>query len=244
MRFQHAVWTISTLLGLSVLIGCGGGSKKTTPPPPTPTPVSAQSVLSAASQRFNQVNSLHFDLKVDGNVALDKNGSIKLHSANGDLLRPNSAKAKANVTFLGATLSINMVSVGPDQYITNPITGGWEKAPSDLGYDPAVLFDQNQGIAHVLTSVQNPTIAGTESVDGKDAYHIKGTVRKQDIAPIAGGAINGDNDPVDIWIDKQSSDIVKLVIHDAAANGGSTENTWTLQLTQQNEQVTISKPNL
>lgn len=245
MRFRHAVWILSTMIGLIALIACGGGSKKATqPPPPTPTPVSAQSILSGAAQRFDQINSLHFDLQVDGNVALDKNGSIKLRGANGDLLRPSSAKAKANVSFMGANLSINMVSIGTEQYITNPISGNWEKAPSDLGYDPAVLFDKNQGISHVLTSVQNPTIAGSESVNGKDAYHITGTVRKQDVAPIAGGALNGDNDPVDLWIDKKTGDVVKLVIHDTAANGGNTGNTWTLLLTQQNEQVTISKPNL
>jgi hypothetical protein len=242
MRFQHTVRTFSTIIGLFSLISCGGSAVKQVTP--SPTPVTAQSVLDQASQQFESVNSLHFELQVDGSVPLDQNGTIKLHSASGDLKRPNSAKAKAKVTFLGANLSIDMVSVGSDQYITNPVSGKWEKAPSDLGYDPAVLFDDNQGIAHVLKNVQSPTIAGSDNVDSKDAYHIKGTVRKQDVQPIAGGAINSDTVPVDIWVDKQTHDVLKLVLHDTGASGGNSENTWTLLLTKQNEDVTIDKPNL
>ncbi len=243
MRFQYAVGSFSVILGLFTLISCGG-SKAQAPATPTATPVTAQAVLSLASQRFEQINSLHFDLQIQGNVALDQQGTIKLHGATGDLLRPNSAKAKANVTFLGANLSINMVSIGTDQYITNPVTGSWEQAPSDLGYDPAILFDKNQGISHVLQDVQNPTIAGSDTVNGSDAYHITGTVTKADAQPIAGGALKNDSLPVDLWITKDKHDVVKLVIHDSSGSSGSSATTWTLLLTQQNEQVTITKPNL
>ncbi|MGA7668919.1 MAG: LppX_LprAFG lipoprotein, partial [Nitrolancea sp.] len=185
-----------------------------------------------------------FDLTVDGNVALDQNGTIKLHGANGDLKRPDSAQAKANVTFLGANLSISLVSIGTDEYMTNPISGSWEKAPSDLGYDPAVLFNTDQGISHVIRNLQDPKIAGTDTVNGKDAYHITGTVKKSDAQPIAGGALNSDSIPVELWVDKQTNDVVKLVLHDSSGNGGNSETTWTLLLTKQNESVTINKPNV
>jgi len=241
MKFQNAARTFSTIIGLFTLISCGGSAIKSVTP--SATPVTAKAVLEAAAQQFEQVNSLHFELQISGAVPLDQNGTIKLQSASGDLLRPNSAKAKANVTFLGANLSINMVSVGSDQYITNPVTGSWEKAPTDLGYDPAVLFDKNQGISHVLANIQNPTIVGSDTVGGKDTYHIKGTVDQQSVEPIAGGSISAKAIPVDIWVDKQSNNVVKLEIHDTGANGGNSENTWTLLLTQQNEPVTITRPN-
>ncbi len=146
--------------------------------------------------------------------------------------------------FLGANLSIDMISVGNQQYITNPVTGNWEKAPSDLSFNPAVLFDPNQGIAHVIRQIQNPTIVGTDNVNGTDAYHITGTVNKQDVEPISGGAIGASSIPVDIWVAKDTHNVDKLVLHDAGTNGGNSETTWTLLLSQQNQPVTINKPNV
>ncbi len=242
MRFQHAILMMSAIIGIFSLVDCGGSKAPTATP--SPTAVSVQDILNSTADRFDQTNSLHFDLTVDGDVALDQNGTIKLHSANGDLKRPDSAQAKANVTFLGANLSINLVSIGSDEYMTNPISGSWEKAPSDLGYDPAVLFDKDQGISHVIRTMQNPQMSGTDTVNGKDAYHITGTVKKSDAQPIAGGALKSDTLPVDLWVDKQTNDVVKLVLHDSSGSGGNSETTWTLLLTKQNESVTINKPNV
>ena len=242
MKFQHTVLMLSAIIGIFSLIDCGGS--KTPTATPSPTAIAAQDILNSAAQRFDQTNSLHFDLTVDGNVALDQNGTIKLHGATGDLKRPDSAQAKANVTFLGANLSISLVSIGTDEYMTNPISGSWEKAPSDLGYDPAVLFDKNQGISHVIRNLQDPKIVGTDTVNGEDAYHITGTVKKEDAEPIAGGALTSDSLPVDLWVDKQTNDVVKLVLHDSSGSGGNAETTWTLLLTKQNESVTIDKPSV
>ncbi len=241
MRFQRAIAICSVIIGVFALAGCGGTKKQSAVA--SPTPLTAQAVLNDASNRFDQLNSFHFVLQIDGTVALDSAGTFKFHGATGDLLRPNSAQAKADVTFLGANLSINLVSVGSEQYMTNPITGSWEKAPSDLGYDPAVLFDKNQGISHILTNLQNPTIAGSETVNGKDAYHITASVNKQDAQQIAGGALQSATLNVDLWVDKQTDDILKLVLHDSKSTGGNPATTWTLLLTKQNEPVTITKPN-
>ncbi len=238
MKIQYAVRTFFTLLAVLALVGCGGSKSQSATP--SPTPISAQAILTAASNRFDQVNSLHFVLTVDGTVALDNAGTIKLHGASGDLLRPNSAQAKADVTFLGATISISLISVDNQQYMTNPITGSWEKAPSDLGYAPAVLFDKNQGISNIIQTLQNPKIVGSESISGKDTYHVTASVKKEDAQAIAGGALNGVSLDVDLWIDKQSSDLVKLTLRDT---GGNSATTWTLLLTKQNEPVTITKPN-
>lgn len=242
MRVHRAILMIAAIIGVLILVGCGGNTGKKAVP--SPTPVTAQGLLQAASTRFEQINTVHFSLSVDGNVTLDSGGTIKLHGADGDLKRPDSAEAKANVSFLGANLSISLVTIGTNQYMTNPISGSWEKAPSGLGYDPAVLFDKNQGISHVLTNLQNPTIAGTDTINGQDSYHITATVKKADAQPIAGGALNSDTLPIDLWIGKQNKDILKLILHDSGGAGGNSATTWTLLLTKQNEPVTINKPSI
>ncbi|HEX3724168.1 MAG TPA: LppX_LprAFG lipoprotein [Nitrolancea sp.] len=199
--------------------------------------------MSDAATRFGQVSSLHFVLQIDGTVALDQANTLKLHGAEGDLSRPDSAQAKASVSFLGATISIKFVSIGKDQYITNPITGAWETAPGNLGYDPAVLYDNSKGIGHVLTALQNPKIVGRETVNGTDTYHISATVAASDAQPIAGGAIQSASPAIDLWISKQNSDLVKFTLRDATA-AGTNPTTWTLLLSKQNVSVTIQRPNV
>ncbi|HVB64327.1 MAG TPA: LppX_LprAFG lipoprotein [Nitrolancea sp.] len=241
MRLLPVARMILLFVGIMALIACG--SSKSGNNSSSATAVTAQSLLSNASTRFGQVNSLHFVLQIQGNVALDQANTLKLHGAEGDLARPDSAQAKADVTFLGATISLKFVSIGKDQYITNPITGAWETAPANLGYDPAVLFDGNQGITHVLGVLQNPTIVGSETINGEDAYHVTATVTKADAQPIAAGALTSATPAIDLWISKKSFDIVKLTLNDAGAAGAST-TTWTLLISKQNEPVTIQRPNV
>ena len=241
MRLLPVARMILLFVGIMALIACG--SSKSGNNSSSATAVTAQSLLSNASTRFGQVNSLHFVLQIQGNVALDQANTLKLHGAEGDLSRPDSAQAKADVTFLGATISLKFVSIGKDQYITNPITGAWETAPANLGYDPAVLFDGNQGIAHVLGVLLNPTIVGSETINGEDAYHVTATVTKADAQSIAAGALTSATPAIDLWITKKSYDIAKLTLNDAGATGANT-TTWTLLISKQNEPVTIQRPNV
>jgi hypothetical protein len=223
------------------LYGCGGSKSDNNTA--TTNGVSAETVLEKAATRFDQVTSLHFKLSIDGSVPLDASNTLALHGAEGDLARPDSAQAKASVGFLGATISIQFVSIGGNQFITNPISGAWEMAPANLGYNPAVLYDKDTGIARMLNALQNPKIAGIETVNGEESYHITATVARVDIQPIAAGAVASQAPAIDLWITKAASDLVKLTLHDAVSSAKNT-TTWTLNLSQQNQPVTIERPKL
>jgi hypothetical protein len=223
------------------LDGCGGSKSDNNTA--TANGVSAQTVLEQAATRFDQVSSLHFTLSIDGSVPLDTTNTLALHGAEGDLSRPDRAQAKASVGFLGATISIKFVSIGGDQFITNPISGSWEMAPANLGYNPAVLYNKDTGIARVLNALEKPKIAGNESVKGEESYHITATVARADIQPIAAGAVASQAPAIDLWITKSASDLVKLTLHDADSSKKNA-TTWTLNLSQQNQPVTIERPKL
>ena len=240
MRLLPLARMILLFIGIVASIACGGSNSNRNTV--TTTSVTAQTILSNASTRFDQISSLHFVFQIQGDVPLDKAKTLKLRGAEGDLSRPDSAQAKADVTFLGATISLKFVSIGNEQYITNPITGAWETSPANLGYDPAVLFDDNQGIGHVLDTLQNPKIAGSETINGEDTYHLTATVAQADAQPIAAGALSSAAPAVDLWITKKNYDLAKLTLHDAGEAGANT-TTWTLVISKQNEPVTIQRPN-
>ncbi|MBX6342963.1 MAG: LppX_LprAFG lipoprotein, partial [Thermomicrobiaceae bacterium] len=141
MRPRALCAAIVLALGSMLALAACGGSNK---PTPTPTP-SAQSILDAAAQRFGQINSAHFKLQIAGNVYLDEARTLTLRGAEGDIARPDRASAKAQVAVASQNLNISMIAIGNDQYITNFLTGSWMRAPSGLSYNPAILFDEQQG---------------------------------------------------------------------------------------------------
>lgn len=239
MRYQLVIRIILFCAVASAISACGGS--KSDDNNATTTAVTAQNVLANAATRFGEVSSFHFKLSIDGSVPLDAGNTLALHGAEGDLSRPDSAQAKADVGFLGATISIKFVSVGGDQFITNPITGAWETAPAGLGYNPAVLYNKDQGIARVLNALQDPKIAGSERVNGEESYHLTATVARADVQPIAAGAVASQTPAINLWITKSHSDLVKFTLHDAAASGKNA-TTWTLEISQQNKPVTIERP--
>src|SRR5690606_13295078 len=159
MRLVPLLRLLPVLLVAGLLLACGGSDEE-----PTPTP-SPQGLIDAATNRFNELDTAHYTLTIDGDVYLDAQGMLALRGAEGDLQRPDRATAKADIGFAGTTLSVNVVALGQEQYMTNFLTGRWERAPEDLDYNPAVVFDSERGIPGVLRETRDVTLVGEESLD-------------------------------------------------------------------------------
>ncbi|MDI3339509.1 MAG: LppX_LprAFG lipoprotein [Sphaerobacter sp.] len=218
------------------LLACGRSA-----PTPTPAP-SPQALIEAATARFAELQTAHFVLTIEGDVFLDPQQSLTLRGAEGNIQRPDRAATKADLGFAGATISVELVSLGPDQYMTNFLTGRWEQAPADLAYNPAVLFDPERGIQAVLRATRDVTLVGNETVAGVAARHLRGVAPRAAVTPVTGAAFHADPIDFDLWIDAETSDILKVVLHDTAAAQGAIPATWTLELSRHNEPVHIERP--
>jgi len=186
---------------------------------------------------------MHYRLTIDGNVYLNSSHTLALRGADGEAERPDRATADAKVTLAGANVSVKIIAIGNDEYMTNFLTGNWEPAPAGLNYNPAVLFDPDKGIQGVLDKVNDPRRVGTDDISGSTAVHVTGTVARAAVEPMTGNAFS--SDPIDfaIWVDQSTKDILKIELHDTTT-GGAPAASWTLQLSQQNQPVTITKPSL
>lgn len=241
MGYRRIFLVFTLAIIFIVALAACGGSKKAPTATPTPTE-SPKDLLDAAGQQFAAVKSAHYSLKIDGDVYLDSQQTLSLRGAEGDLLRPKSATAKADIGFGGATVSVDMVAIGDDQYITNFLTGNWERAPKGLNYNPAIVFDEENGIQGVVRKAQQVSLVGDEEVDGTAAQHLRGTVARAAVQPMTGNAFKGDPIDFDIWIARDTRDIMKIVLHDTASDQGATPATWTLLISKLNSPVTISAP--
>lgn len=211
-------------------------------PSPTPTPVTAESVLESASAQWTDTESARFTLGVEGNAWLDDDESIRLVSAEGNIARPNSVKGSAtiNVAIIGE-VDISIIAIGEDSYITNFVSGNWEEAPEDFSYNPAILFDDEDGIGPILTELESPELEGEETVDGRETRRVTGTVSAETVDEITAGSIQGEDIDVILWIDAETDELVQVELTEPE---GVRENpaTWTLQMSDHNAPVEIEPP--
>lgn len=200
-------------------------------------------ILSAASQRLADIESLHFTLGIDGDTFIDETGTLKLESAEGDLARPDKVSVEFKVSLFGAgTVSIRMITVGKDSWTTDLITGNWGDAPPEFGYNPSILYDNQNGLGPVMGKLENPTLEGTEEVNDRDAHHITGTATAETIEPLTSGTMTGDNVAIDLWIDIETSDLLRVKVVEPESDEKENPATWELNLSRFNEKVTIEPP--
>lgn len=230
--------TSSAFLGTPTLIVAQNAG-----PPSDPQ---SQAIVDKAKARFDQVNALHFTVGIEGDVFLDQLRTEKLKSAEGDLVRPDkvSLTAKAQVGPVNAQLKF--IQIGDNAYLTNILTGKWENAPSGFAYDPRIVFDQNRGVAAILTQVKGWQPAPSEKIAGADTQHVRAPVPTATVNDLVGSSLRGETVDVDLYIEPKNNDLVRIVLAERpdAVTPGTLAARWTLDLTKQNDNITINAPTI
>lgn len=194
----------------------------------TPT---ATELLSASAAAMTAVSTASFTLAVDGQLP-----AVTIQTAKGALTAAGDAQGTATIVQFGQLVEVEFVLVGGELYLKGA-TGGFTQIPAALAggiYDPSAILDPTKGVAKVLTSVQNPTLTGSEG----DAWTVTGTVP----AAVAAGIVPGITTDVGavLTIAKTGSELTAAEFTLDGADGKPA--TVTVELADFNEPVTISPP--
>lgn len=200
-------------------------------------------VLSKASQRLADIESLHFTLEIEGETFIDDTEAIQLLSAEGDLSRPDKVAVEFKVSLFGAgNVSIKMITIGERSWTTDLITGNWGDAPPEFGYNPTILYDNQDGLGPVMGKLENAEIAGTEKLDDRETIRITGSATSAVIDPLTAGTMTGDDVALEIWIDSETYDLHKVRVTEPESDDKENPATWELNLSEFNQKVTIEPP--
>ncbi|HEX5506302.1 MAG TPA: LppX_LprAFG lipoprotein [Thermomicrobiales bacterium] len=227
---------LAALALLLALMGCGGNGASPT------AALATQTILDKTAQRLDTVKAVHFTVTIDGTAYVDPAHTIQLRSAVGDIVVPDQMQAKITIAVGAANVDVSLVTLGDDRYQTDLITGRWEPAQPGFDYSPAILFDQQQGLAVVVRKLRDPQRLGDETVNGQAAYHLKGTVDRATIQPLTSGAIEGDPVAAELWVAQDSFNLLKLVLTEPPTPDKAKPTTWTLLLDKYDQPVTIKRP--
>lgn len=239
MRNSASIRIALSGIALIILVGCGATSGDDE----DQADVNLDEVLSDASAQLAETESMYFTLEVEGDTLIDPAGTLRLLNAEGVLQRPDRVEVTFQVRALGtATLSIRMITLGTDAWTTDPVTGNWITAPEEFGYNPAVLYDDQDGLGPVLDRIIDPEMEDTEEINGRECYRIVGTVDEDVIGPVTSNTMSGGDADLHVWIDVEDSRIHQVHLIENEAAETEAPATWIMELSQHGEQVTIEPP--
>lgn len=200
-------------------------------------------ILAGAAERLEETDSMEFVMELEGTTYVDGAETIQLLGAEGVMQRPDRVDVTFTALVLGSQqISIRMITIGDDAWITDIVTGKWVTSPPEFGYNPAILYDDEHGLGPVMGRMNDPEIAGSEELDGRDAWHITATVDGEVTSAMTSGTMRGSVQGLDIWIDKETNDILQIRISEPTDEDLEDPATWTLILTDHNKDVNIEQP--
>lgn len=160
------------------------------------TGLTAEALLQQAAQRAGELTSFHFELTHEnGSTPLPLN--LELTSAEGDVVVPGRLRAEVDAEASGFDVSVDVVGIDDQTWVTNPFTRDWQELPGtnirDFA-DPAAL------VSGLLPSVENPTLGEPESIGGVDTHMITGEIDSGLLQTALGFAEPGRSVTVETWL--------------------------------------------
>jgi hypothetical protein len=229
----------SVLVALALLAAsCGGEEASGTTLAPD-----VDTVLAAAAAAMGQVESVRFEIERGGApIYIDPFDTLEFASAVGRFAAPDSADAVVTVRIAGLSTQIGAVALDGDTYLSNPVTGDFEPAPSGYAFDPATLFDPNLGWRPLLTNgLADIEWLGRVELDGAARYRIKGLADQERVAVITAGLVTGQDVVLDMWIDPATGHVTNV---EFTTTYRGEENTWALGFEDYGADITIDAPDL
>ena len=210
-----SVFTANLFLFVSVLmiflaatISCSSQS----PPLPSPTPVTTpREILDQTSQAMEQIDSLHFKLHHKTGF-LELTPGLMINEVEGNLSKPDLLDISFRGSFGGIALNTQFITMGKSAFMTNPLTGKWERGPtevSSLGF-----FDPKLGIGTIIsrTDLADFSVPKEQFPEQESIYIISGVLPTEALVPIVGQTLENLTVSTELVIDSESFYLLKVTI--------------------------------
>jgi LppX_LprAFG lipoprotein len=206
------------------------------------TKPTAQQLLTALQKNFRSVSAFHVVMKEDnpGSVTAQQ---VQIRSANGDVVMPDKVKGQATVMLSGQSVTVNLISVGGNQFITDPITGQWRVIKGVL--DPRTLTNPDTGILSLINKARNVSQPSDDTVNGVPCWRVTGQLNARYLAFFTGGGVPaGAMLQMSTCVGKADALPYQLKVTGQAAAGDTAQTTRTFLLSNYNENVSITAPHI
>lgn len=207
---QRAIALAVLLLSLVLVIGCGQEEPAPTsllppttepiptktlvptiPPSPTPepsptlepspTPLPASFILEKMRDAYEGIESVRITatmtvtMKTPG-MSIDMPVAFEITFA-----APNRNRVTMSASFLGDRFEMEMITIGEDFYSRESPAMEWTYEYDNTADES---FDHREFLVFELEKFKNLALIGTETLDGTELYHLRGTLPWEELGPL------------------------------------------------------------
>lgn len=228
---------IRSAVALALVAGACGGSE----PPAEELDADVTTLLADAAKAMGEVDTVRFQIERGGvPVYIDETDTLEFKEATGRFVAPQAADAVVKVGVTSLNVQIGAIAIDGTVWLSNPITGDWEQAPSSYAFDPTTLFSPEVGWRPLLDGeLRDAVLVGREEADGLARYHITGIAPEQRIETITANLVRGQDVAVDIWLDTTTGHVLE-VLFDATTSAGV--SSWNLKFFDYGDDIEIVPP--
>jgi hypothetical protein len=207
--------------------------------PPSPTPITAPGIVEKASSSMDKVTSFHFVLTHEGGTTPILSG-VEMKRAEGDLARPDKLKAAIGATAMGMAVDINLVTVGDQTFMTNPLNGKWEPVSSQ--FKALTIFNPDTGMKALLKAMTGLAKMEDDQVDGRPCYRIQGKIPASALQAFTISSSEGATVDGEVWVDTGSFLVRQVRLTGKITNSEAAGIARTLKLSGFDEKTEIALP--
>lgn len=232
LRLLVAGAALALLAFLALALGaCGGGSDDDV------SDVDAEALLEAAAARMDGVTSFHFKVDHENGVTPIVAG-LGMTTAEGDVQGADRMQIEVNARFAGTNVRVNLVILPDESYLSNPITGRWERQDLDISQ----FFDPSNGVTALMRAVTGAKTVGRESIDGVDVYVVEATVDSGDLDLFVSQSQAGTPVAARVWIGVDDPLVYRVQVEGPLSPGEDAGIVRRLDLSAFDEPIEITAP--
>ena len=186
---------------------------------------------------MSQLAAFHFRLEHSDNGSTPFSDTLDITEAEGDVVSPDSVSIEFAGRFSDRfAMRASLITIGDDSYMTNPLSGNWERVPPEVS--PLAFFDPQDGIGAMIAGIRNPSLS---SKDG-NGFIIAGDLDSQALRPLLGPATQRGTVRVEVSLDKDTLYLKRAIIAGRLTAAEPDGITRTITLSQFNEPLRVSAP--
>jgi len=149
-----------------------------------------------------------------------------------------SVKAKA--TAFNAFIRIDVVAINRKIYMTNPLSGKWQEI--SMTVLPFNFNGLGVTLADIMTSMDNPTLARSETINGKRTIKIQDTIASNDLKALIPQAAQNLDVSLELWLEEESLLLLKARISGQVVDSDPPDVVRILSFKAFNDPVNITPP--
>ena len=222
-----------------ILVACGTSPADPTPEPTsTPIPPDPKEVLERSGRAMGSLNTFNFRLYHDVG-SLEILQGLLIDRVSGKVVNPDRLSMEFVGSFGGGySIKSEIITVGDQTYMTNPLTGNWEA--SDASISPVGFFSPTRGIGEMLSLTQDATFIDDDSEEG--TYRIRGALPTTALSPLVGTTLTDRTVDIELEIDSGTDYLLEVRFKGAVTPSDVEDAERVIILSFFNEDVVIEPP--